>query len=537
MENNYDYIIVGAGSAGCVIATKLIEQTNATVLLLEAGPSDINPFIHMPAGIPFVMQKDTWAYVTEPEPHANNRSIPVPQGKVMGGSSSVNGMLYVRGNAQDYDDWENIYGCNGWGYKDVLPFFIQAECNESLSIPYHGTQGHLWVSENRYRHPLSMAFIRAAQELGYPYITDFNGANQEGVGFYQSTTFKGKRGSTAYAYLNKVLHNDRLTVVTHAITEQIIIENGNATAVQYLHKNKKSIIANANKEIIITAGSLGTPKILMLSGIGPSEHLQDLGIAVKSAVAAVGKNYQDHLHLSLNAKLHDPISLLREAKGLKMLANGIEWLLFHDGVVTSDILESGGFFDLDGDGRPDTQIHALPIIDNFDNLDARSDQQGDGITLKLGHVRPKSRGEVLLKSKDPKDMIRLKANYLSADGDLAAQVRAVKFGLKFFEAPSLKNLITEVSAPDSSYNTDTKLEDFVRQYSKTVFHPVGTCRMGSDPTQSAVDLQLKVRGINKLRVADCSTMPHIPSGNTNAPTIMIAERAANFIIAEYKKGN
>lgn len=537
MENTYDYIIVGAGSAGCVIATKIIEQTKATVLLLEAGPSDVNPFIHMPAGIPFVMQKDTWAYSTEPEPHANNRCIPVPQGKVVGGSSSVNGMLYVRGNAQDYDEWEQAYGCTGWGYKDVLPYFIQAENNESLSVPYHGTQGHLWVSENRYRHPLSMAFIRAAQELGYPYVTDFNGANQAGVGYYQSTTYKGKRGSTAYAYLSKVLHNDRLTVVTHATAEQIIIENGKAVAVQYLHKDKKSIVARANREVIVTAGSLGTPKVLMLSGAGPKDHLADMGIELKADNPTVGKNYQDHLHLSLNATTINATSLLREAKGLKMLANGLEWLLYHDGVVTSDILESGGFFDLDGDGRPETQIHALPIIDNFDNLDSRSAQQGDGITLKLGHVHPESRGEVLLRSKDPKDMIRLKGNYLSAEGDLAAQLRAVKFGLRFFEAPSLKHIIKEVVAPDTSCNTDAKLEDFIRQYCKTVFHPVGTCRMGSDPTQSAVDLQLKVRGISQLRVADCSTMPRITSGNTNAPTIMIAERAADFIIADYKKGN
>lgn len=537
MNKNYDFIVIGAGSAGCVIATKIIEQTNATVLLLEAGPKDTNPFIHMPAGIPFVMQSCVWGYVTDPEPFANNRCIPVPQGKVMGGSSSVNGMIYVRGNAQDYDDWQQTYGCTGWGYKDVLPYFIQAENNESLSGPYHGTNGHLWVSENRYRHPLSMAYIRSAQELGFPYVTDFNGTEQTGAGYFQSTTHLGKRASTAYAYLSRVIDSDHLTVITDALTEQIIIENGKAVAVQYNHKGKQTVTAQANHEIIVTAGAMGTPKVLMLSGIGPKDHLQEFGIELKVDSPNVGKNYQDHLHLSLNAKTANTPSLLQESKGLKKIANGIEWLAYKHGAVTSNILESGGFFDLDGDGRAETQIHALPVIDNFDNLDSRKDLDGDGITLKLGHVYPKSRGEILLRSKNPNDMVRIKGNYLAEADDMAAQLRAVKFGLKFFQAPSLKNIVTEVIAPDSSYDTDEKLEEFIRQYCKTVFHPIGTCRMSSAPETSVVDLQLKVRGVSNLRAADSSVMPHITSGNTNAPVIMIAERAAEFIITDYKKGN
>lgn len=537
MEKNYDFIIVGAGSAGCVIATQLIQQTNASVLLLEAGPEDKNPFIHMPAGIPFVMQSCTWNYVTEPEPYANNRRIPVPQGKVMGGSSSVNGMIYVRGNAQDYDDWEQVYGCTGWGYKDVLPYFIKAENNESLAGPYHGNNGQLWVSENRYRHPLSMAFIRSAQELGFPYVNDFNGTDQAGAGYFQSTTHLGKRASTSYAYLSKVLNNERLTVVTNALTERVIIENGKAVGVQYLHKDKQSIVARANQEVIITAGAIGSPKVLLLSGIGPKEHLQEVGIEPIVDNQNVGKNYQDHLHLSLNAKTANTPSLLKESKGLRKIANGIEWLVYHHGAVTSNILESGGFFDLDGDGRPETQIHALPVIDNFDNLDSRKDLDGDGITLKLGHVYPQSRGEVLLASKDPKQMARIKGNYLALEEDMEAQLRAVKFGLKFFEAPSLKNIITEVIAPTPDCNTDEQLRDFIREYCKTVFHPIGTCCMGANPEKSVVDLQLKVRGIANLRVADSSVMPHITSGNTNAPVIMIAERTAEYIIADYHKGN
>lgn len=531
---SYDFIVVGAGSAGCVIATKIIEQTNATVLLIEAGHKDTNPFIHMPAGIPYVMQSSVWNYQTEPEPYANNRRIPVPQGKVLGGSSSVNGMIYVRGNPQDYDRWEKDYGCEGWGYNDVLPYFITSENNESLAGKYHGNDGHLWVSENRYRHPLSMAYIRSAQELGFPYVTDFNGEEQAGIGFYQTTTHLGKRASAAYSYLNRVLNNERLTVVTDALTEQVIIENKKAVAVQYRHR-KGTETARAKSEVIVTAGALGTPKLLMLSGIGPKKHLEDMGVALKVDNPQVGKNFHDHLHLSLNALTPDMPNLMKEAEGLKKISNGIEWMLYKAGVVTSNILESGGFFDLDGDGRPETQIHALPVIDNFDNLDSRKEVSGDGITLKVGHVQPKSRGEVLLRSKDPADLPMIKGNYLADPDDVAAQLRAVKFGLKFFEAPSLKKIISKVIAPDSSYDTDEKLEDFIRQYAKTVFHPVGTCRMGGSPENSAIDIQLKVRNVEHLRVADSSALPCISSANTNAPVIMLAEKAADLIINDYRQ--
>ena len=477
MDKNYDFIIVGAGSAGCVIATNIIEQTNATVLLIEAGHKDTNPFIHMPAGIPYVMQSSVWGYQTEPEPFANNRRIPVPQGKVLGGSSSVNGMIYVRGNAQDYDGWAQEHGCTGWGYKDILPYFIKSENNESLSGDYHGTKGHLWVSENRYRHPLSMAYIRAAQELGYPYVTDFNGAEQTGIGYYQTTTHLGKRSSTAYAYLKRVLDNDRLTVVTDVLAEKVIIEDNRAVGVIYRDKHGAET-AKAKYEVVVTAGSIGTPKLLMLSGIGPKEHLEKVGVKVEADNAQVGKNFHDHLHLSLNAITPNMPNLLKEAEGLKKISNGLEWIMYKAGVVTSNILESGGFFDLDGDGRAETQIHALPVIDNFDNLDSRKEVAGDGITLKVGNVQPKSRGEVLLRSSNPEDLPVIKGNYLSDPDDVKTQLMAVKFGLRFFEAPSLKNIISEVIAPDSSYDTDEKLEDFIRQCCKTVFHPVGTCRMG-----------------------------------------------------------
>ncbi|MFC0180161.1 GMC family oxidoreductase [Thorsellia kenyensis] len=532
MDQNYDYIIVGAGSAGCVIATRLIEETKAKVLLIESGPTDKNKYIHMPAGLPFVMASHTWKYQTEPEPYANNRRIDVPQGKVLGGSSSVNGMAYVRGIPHDYEEWKNRFGCEGWGYEEVLNAFKACERNESLSLPYHGTQGHLYVTENRHRHALAMAYLQAAQEMGYEYVTDFNGQDKEGVGFYQATIHKGKRASTVYSYLNRVKDNPLLTLKTDCTTHRILIENGQAVGVEYQQNGGSTVVAKAKKEVIVSAGAIGSPKLLLLSGIGPKDHLEEMGIPVLLESSQVGKNFQDHLHLNVCGRLKEPMSILSDTKGFKKYWQGLNWLLFKGGVVTSNILESGGFFDLDGDGRRDTQIHTFPLIENFGLQDKEMTSELEGFTLKMGHLYPESRGEVKLRSRDVNDLPKIYGNYFSAPGDLEAQVRAVKFGVKMFDMPSLKNIVHDVVFPDAAYDSDDKIADFVRENAQTVFHPVGTCAMGGAAATSVVDPTLKVWGIKGLRVADSSAFPHIISGNTNAPVIMLAHRVVDFILKE-----
>ncbi|UNM96661.1 GMC family oxidoreductase N-terminal domain-containing protein [Ignatzschineria rhizosphaerae] len=537
MMNTYDYIIVGGGSAGCVITHKLIKETDATVLLLEIGPDDKDPFIHMPAGIPFALKKNTFQYETEPEPGLNNRKALVPQGRVIGGGSSVNAMLHVRGNPQDYDDWENLYNCPGWSYKDVLPYFIRAENNESLSSPYHGTHGHIYASEARLRHPISLAYIKAAQEMGFKYVNDFNGPSQEGIGFYQTTTHKGRRASAAYGYLNEVRDNERLSIITGADVRKIIFENTKAVGVEYLHKGK-SITCKTNKEIIVTSGSIGSAKLLLLSGVGPQEHLKEMGIDLIANNPQVGKNLHDHLFAPVCAKTPSLTpSLIKYMKGIKMLEVGLEWIENKDGIVASNIVEAGGFLDLDKDGRPETQIHVNPILATslLNKKAATSDEESHGITLEMANVRPKSRGEVLLRSANPEDQAKITFNYLKEQEDVDGLLAAVKFGLSLLKAPSLKEVVTEVVTPSPELTTDEELIDYIRNTVSTIYHPVGTCRMGDDPNNSAVDMNLKVRGTEGLRVADGSVIPQIPSGNTNIPIIMIAERASDMIIKDYKK--
>ncbi|EKT56297.1 GMC family oxidoreductase [Providencia sneebia] len=527
----YDYIVVGGGSSGCVITNKLIKETNATVLLIEAGPDDKDPFIHMPAGIPFAL-KHTWSYETEPEPGLNNRKTIVPQGKVIGGGSSVNAMLHVRGNPQDYDDWENLYNCPGWSYKDVLPYFKRAEKNESLSNKYHGTHGHVYASEARLRHPISLAYIRAAQEKGHQYVNDFNGESQEGIGFYQTTTHEGRRASAAYCYLDEVKDSERLKIVTKAEVHKILFDGDKAVGVEYLH-DREVETAKCNFEVIVTAGSIATAKLLLLSGVGPKEHLAEVGIDLIADNPHVGKNLHDHLFVPVCAKTPSLTpNILEYTKGLKMMEVGLEWLGNKDGVVASNIVESGGFLDLDGDGRPETQLHVNPAIPPqlLDPKASHKPEDTNGILLEMAYVIPKSRGEVLLRSKDPKDQAKILFNYLTAKEDIDGMLRAVKFGLSLLDSPSLKEVVTEQLAPPPALTTDEELIDYIRNSASTIFHPVGTCRMGDKPENSAVDLSFKVRGTQNLRVIDGSVMPHVPSGNTNVPIMMIAERASETII-------
>jgi len=527
----YDYIIIGAGSAGCVIARRLLDANAGRVLLLEAGGDDTPMYLKMPAGVPQAMANHTWGYMSEPQPETLNRPLTLAQGKVVGGSSSVNGMVYMRGQREDYDAWANEHGCTGWGYDDLLPYFIRSEGNESLATEFHGHHGPLSVSENRYRHPLSMAFIRAGQQLGLSYTTDFNGAQQEGVGFYQSTTQNGERASASQTYLKPVRNHPQLTLVTDAHVQRLTLANARATGVEYRHgKEMKS--ARASKEVIVTAGALASAKLLLLSGIGPAQELQQHGITLQQELP-VGRNLSDHLHLSINAVTPEPISMYGQDRGFAKLRNGLQWMAFRSGVVSSNILEAGAFIDTQGHGRPDMQVIFLPLLDLWDDPDGLGRGRTHGLTLKVCHLKPKSLGKVTLRSANPDDLPLIHPNYLQHPDDLAAQMRIVRYSLQLLEAPALKELTGEIYSPSPAMRADeAAMERFIRGGVKTTYHPVSTCKMGPNPENSVVGTDLRVHGIAGLRVADASVFPTIISGNTNAPVIAVAEKAADHILGK-----
>jgi choline dehydrogenase-like flavoprotein len=526
-SETHDYIVVGAGSAGCVIAHRLVNAGHA-VLLVEAGPSDGIKFVKMPATFVRVIGSErSWVYETEPQAHANGRKMYVPQGRMTGGGSSLNAMVYIRGAAADYDDWQRA-GATGWGWSDVLPAFVRAERNARFAGPLHGTDGPLHVSDTRHQHALSLAFLKAAQEVGLAYNADFNGARQEGVGFYQTTTIDGTRGSTAATYLAAVRHDPKLALVNGAHVLRVTFDGTRATGVVYRMPNGETKTARARREVVLTAGALSTPKLLHVSGVGPGEHLRSIGVPVVCDVPGVGENFQDHLEIIVHGRCREPISLLGQDKGLAALRHGLQWELFKTGLLTSNIVECGGFVDTLGSGRPDIQFHVLPVL--VGDVD-RPMPEVHGISIDPCFLRPKSRGRVRARSADAMDPPQFDGGYLSAQEDVDTLMRGLKLARRIVRAPSMRKVVDEEMYPGPREDMpDAELEAFVRQYAKTVYHPVGTCRMGSDDG-AAVDPQLRVRGVQGLRVCDASVMPTICSGNTNAPTIMIAERGAEFMLA------
>jgi choline dehydrogenase len=528
MAKSYDYIITGGGAAGCVLAARL-SASDATVLLIEAGPPDSHPFIHMPAGFTKLSgPRVNWGYRTAPQKHLNNRDMWYPQGRTLGGGSSINAMIYTRGHRTDYDRWVAA-GAVGWGYEEVLPYFRKAESNSRFSNRYHGTDGPLAVSDPISPLKITAAFIRAAQEAGVPYNSDFNGAEQEGVGYHQTTTRDGRRGSAAVSYLRPVQSRKNLTVITNAQVRRIVIEKARATGIEYRLDGSPDIQrANASQEIIVTSGAIGSPKLLMLSGVGPADLLKSVGVQTATDLPGVGENLQDHLDCYTVYDCNGPHSYYGVDQYLKQAWWGMQYLLFRNGPVTTNIVEAGAFVRADpASDIPDTQLHFLPayVVDH-----GMMRIHGYGVCLYTNRLRPKSRGTVRLASADPDKAPLIDPNYLSDPDDLRMAIEGLRFARQIMSSPSMKPLLACERMPGSEKVLDADLGSYIREWAKTDYHPVGTCKMGTDPL-SVVDPQLRVRGIDRLRVCDSSVMPLEISANTNAPTIMIAEKAADLILA------
>jgi len=526
----FDYVIVGAGSAGCVLANRLSASGRHSVLLLEAGPKDSNIWIHVPLGYGKLFKEASvnWMFQTEPEPGLNGRSVFQPRGKVLGGSSSINGLLYVRGQHEDYDRWRQR-GNVGWGYDDVLPYFKKAEDQGRGADDYHGAGGPLPVSDWRHRDPLSEAFVKAAAEVGIPTNPDFNGATQEGAGFFQTTTKRGRRASTARSYLRPAMQRGNLHVETEAQAQRLVFEGRRAVGVVY-KQNGVERMARARRETIVSSGAYGSPQLLQLSGVGPADLLKQHGISVVLDAPGVGNDLQDHMQVRIVMKCKQKVTLNDVMKNpLRQIVAGAQYAALRKGPLTIAAGTSGAFFKTDPRlASPDIQIHFLPFS---------TDKMGEKLhpysafSASVCQLRPESRGSLRIRSADPSAPPEIRINYLATETDRAAFIEGMKILRKILKAPAMAPFATEESEPGPSVATDEQILAFCRQRGSTVYHPTSTCRMGSDPL-AVTDQRLRVRGIEGLRVVDASIMPDLMSGNTNAPTIMIAEKASDMILED-----
>jgi choline dehydrogenase-like flavoprotein len=533
-SDTFDFIIVGAGSAGCVLADRLTASSRHRVLLLEAGPGNLHPWLHIPLGFGklFSDRRFNWCYATEPQPECHNREVIAPRGKVLGGSSSINGLIYIRGQAEDFNHWRQL-GNAGWSFDDVLPYFRKAEDNARGADEFHGAGGPLAVSDLRDRHPLVQAYVEAALQCGYPRNDDFNGAVQEGAGYYQTTMRNGVRASTAAGYLRQARRRANLEVVPKALATRILFDGRRATGVEYVVGNDKRN-ARAGAEVIVASGAFNSPQLLQLSGLGPASLLQSHGIAVMADAPGVGDDLNDHISGRIILRCKEPITLndaVRTWSG--KLLHGLHYVLTRRGYLAVPAVSAGCFLRAHpASATPDSQcsisLFSAHIIGG--DLDPFP-----GVTGNCVLLRPESRGFVRIKSADPRDAPAIHPNYLATERDRETITAGVKAMRGIFQAPAMARHIAEEIEPGQQCVNDDELLDFIRRRGSTTYHPVGTCRMGQD-RKAVVDERLRVRGFAGLRVVDASIMPAVVSGNTNAATIMIGEKGADMILADASAG-
>jgi choline dehydrogenase-like flavoprotein len=521
-----DFIVAGGGSAGCAIAARLSEDPDVSVVLLEAGPPDRDRYIHMPVGF-FKMTEGplTWGFYTAPAKYADNRTMIYPQGRVLGGGSSINAEVYTRGCPQDFERWATQEGCAGWSFQDVLAYFRRSEDNDLLSGPYHGNGGPLGVSTAS-PHPLTRTFVRAAQEAGIPFNADFNGPTQAGSGVYQTTTRDGRRCSAAVGYLNPIRHRRNLQIRTNSQINRIILEKNRATAVEITSAAGLETL-RADREIIVACGAIGSPKLLMLSGIGPAAELRALDLKIHSDLPGVGLNLQDHMDIDVVYELIGPYSYDKYKKVHWKLWAAVEWKLFNKGPVTSNIVEGGAFWWGDKlEQTPDLQFHFLAGAGVEAGIGTVP--SGNGATLNSYHLRPRSRGTVTLASADPRAAPRIDPNSFAEPYDLDRAIDGVMISQDIMSRPAFRPYILREYIPGTAVRTKADYQAFARSAARSAYHPVGTCKMGIDRF-AVVDPQLRVHGVDGLRVCDSSIMPSLISSNTNAASIMIGEKAADLI--------
>ena len=526
-----EFIIVGAGSAGCAMAYRLA-KAGRKVLVIEHGGTDAGPFIQMPAALsyPMNMKRYDWGYTSEPEPHLGNRRLACPRGKVIGGSSSINGMVYVRGHAKDYDHWAE-QGADGWGYADVLPYFKRMETwhdrGHGGDPAWRGTDGPLHVSRGPRENPLFEAFVAAGKQAGYEATDDYNGEKQEGFGPMEQTVWKGRRWSAANAYLRPAQKTGNVEVI-RALAQRIVIEDGRAVGVEVLRGGTREVL-HASGEVILAASSINSPKLLMLSGIGPAAHLVEHGIDVVADRAGVGQNLQDHLELYIQMAASQPITLYKHWNVFSKAVIGAQWLFTKTGMGASNQFESAAFIrSKPGIKYPDIQYHFLPIAVRYDGQAAA---EGHGFQAHVGPMRSTSRGAVTLASSDPADDPKIFFNYMSQDKDWEEFRNCIRLTREIFGQDAFKPFVKHEIQPGAALQTDAELDSFIREHAESAYHPCGTCRMGraSDP-DAVVDPQGRVIGVDGLRVADSSIFPRITNGNLNGPSIMVGEKISDHVL-------